>query len=211
MNRILLSFAIVSFIILVVFIGASPQSTNRAQPIQLKAESSHPAEEVENIAEVVFRWQLLWNKQQKVCLLLLNGREPSEKFISRFVGQTEPRIQKSSLTRRDIYGRVVDAKTGEVAEIISISPITWISDTEVDVRSNVYDGYVIECVHRLTYKDGKWVIKDWYDLEWEKTTPINVTKRFSQTKTACKRNSQSLSSTVWKKSSAKARCSPKCR
>lgn len=176
MTRILFSFATVFFIILIVFISASPQSTNRSQPIQLTTVGSHSAEEVENIAEVVFRWQLLWNKQRKVCLLLLNGREPSDKFTSRFVGQTEPRILKSSRTRRDRYGRVVDAKTGEVAEIISISPITWISDTEVDVRSNVYDGYVIECIHRLTYKDGKWVIKDWYDMEWEKTPPNLPTK-----------------------------------
>jgi hypothetical protein len=158
----MLTQLVVIFVVSVfVFAQASDTNTNH---LPVKTISTQSSDEIENIAEVVFRWQLFWNKQEKVAFLLLNGREPSEKFFARLKDQQQPRVQKSDRKKRDDHGRIIDSDSGEVAEIISIGPITWVSKTEVDVRSNVYDGDVGEYVHRLTLSGGKWAIEDWRDL-----------------------------------------------
>lgn len=159
----LIQFIVILLTSFFVFSQASDTKTTR---LPIKTDSQQSADEIESIAEVVFRWQLFWNKQEKVCFLLLNGREPSEKLFAKFKEQKGPRVQRSDRKKRDDYGRIIDSDSGDVAEIISIGPITWVSKTEVDVRSNVYDGDVGEYVHRLTLNGGKWTIKEWRDLAY---------------------------------------------
>jgi|GEM_PF-7102044 hypothetical protein len=117
-----------------------------------------------NVAEAVFRYQLRWNKQRPVCFLTLEEREPDETFLKRFVGQTEPRIQRSSRKMSDPYNRIVDADTGELAEYISIVSIKWISDTEAEVHCNVYDGDLGEYKHSVIRQGDTWVVKTCDDM-----------------------------------------------
>src|SRR5438045_2572570 len=120
--------------------------------------------EKENVAEAVFRYQLEWNKQEKVAFLTLEGKEPDENFMNRFIGQTEPRVQRHSRKKFDRYDRIIDADTGEQAEFISVSSIKWISDTKADVLSNVYDGDVGEYALRVHREGDQWVVMSCLDL-----------------------------------------------
>jgi hypothetical protein len=120
--------------------------------------------EKENVAEAVFRYQLEWNKQEKVAFLTLEGKEPDENFMNRFVGQTEPRVQRHSRKKFDRYDRIIDADTREQGELISVVSIRWICDTIAEVRSNVYDGDVGEYILRVHREGDHWIVKSFLDL-----------------------------------------------
>jgi hypothetical protein len=177
MNRISLRIAILSLTLLFGIIGVNfwlnqSHSDNtqpqlqlvNAQPTTEVIPTTHSAKEAD-VVEAVLSKQLEWNQQEKVCFLTVEGKEPDQDFINRFNGHIGPRIEKNSEKGRDEYDRVIDSNTGEIAEMISIVSIKWISETEVEVHTNIYDGDVAEYTQNVVMEDDHWIAQDGHYLE----------------------------------------------
>jgi hypothetical protein len=147
---LLLSIALLTFLIL------------NVRPAPAKLALSRNIEE-ENIAEAVFRYKFEnfsdGRKFSVYFLWLRDGRDPSDDFMKRFVGDTPP-VKKASQSVKVSDG-VKDKETGKRGVIYGIPRIKWLNDNEVDVSVSKWVwgwgqyGYVC----RVVRENDRWVVK----------------------------------------------------
>jgi len=119
----------------------------------------------DDIREAVFRYQFLHNasgQQQhaKVYFLSLSeGKDPNDKFVERFRGQTPPVKKGSQATTQP--GVVKDKTTGEEGIIFRVTRIKWINGSDVVVEGGYYEGNLSSSgnIYRVKLTRKRWVVK----------------------------------------------------
>jgi hypothetical protein len=119
-------------------------------------EVSRSAEE-DRVAEVLFRHLLQEHQGLRVYFLSRDGADPSDDFMRRFQGK-KPLIKKKSLSVRGKYRNIHDKESGAIAGIVSVGPVKWISDSEVEIGGSFYDGEVIEYRYRMARTNIGWIV-----------------------------------------------------
>lgn len=115
-----------------------------------------------DVWETVYRYQIKSVGDPnfyKVFFLSLQGRDPSDEFMKRFVENKLP-VRKKSDSR---YGKgkgLVDKETGGEGTLFQISSFKWVSDTEVEIKGGWYVSPIGAEFRTYTVKkeNGKWVV-----------------------------------------------------
>jgi hypothetical protein len=122
---------------------------------------SHPvvsrSAEEDRVAEALFRHLLQEHQGLRVYFLSRDGADPSDDFMRRFQGE-RPLVKKNSLSVRGKYRSILDKESGAIAGIVSVGPVKWISDSEVEVGGAFYDGEVIEYRYRMGRTNIGWIV-----------------------------------------------------
>ena len=122
--------------------------------------------QVDDIREVVFRWQFDHNasgqqKKAQVYFLGFHGKEgdPTDEFMKRFAGHI-PSVRKASACESNAKQGVRDKTTGEKGLIFRVSSVRWKSDTEVEVEGGYNESGVSASSNVYVVKkvDGKWKV-----------------------------------------------------
>jgi hypothetical protein len=116
----------------------------------------------EDIAEAVFRYQFLHNasgRQQnaKVYFLSLRYRNPSDKFMQRFAGNTPVVDRVSDCTEDD---DIRDIHTEAPGILFRITTIKWITPSRVEVSGGYDEGRLSSSgnTYYIEKRNGKWVV-----------------------------------------------------
>ncbi len=140
----------------------------RAPGWRRRALTPAQAAMVDDICEVVFRWQFANNGSglQEMAkghyLSVGETTDPSDEFMRRFRGHTPPvkRVSECELT---VFGSVVkDRTTGERGLIFRVTDIVWRSDTEVEVTGGYYEASMSgSTIHWRVAREGdQWKVKE---------------------------------------------------
>ena len=154
-KKFLLSIGVLTFLVGFISIGLWLER-HRFRQVFSNLAVSHSIEE-ERIAEALFRHLIQENQGLKVYFLSKDGANPTDDFMRRFQGEI-PLKKKKSLSTRGQYRRVLDSETGATAGIVSVGPINWISDSEVEIGGGFYDGEVIEYRYRMRHNEVGWIV-----------------------------------------------------
>ncbi len=115
-----------------------------------------------DIREAVFRFQIHgWRFHLGKIFFLSFAKEqgdPSDEFMKRFAGYGA-NVRKGSQATAEITG-VKDRNTGELGLILYAAEITWISDTEVEVKGGYYESRMSAegNTYYLKRDDGRWIV-----------------------------------------------------
>jgi len=120
--------------------------------------------QADDIREAVVRYQIAqWDLNAKVYFLKIEGKDPDEKFLSRFKDASHP-VKKQSESRvrkvRRVIAFVEDRKTKQRGVVFDQEAIRWVNETKVDVEGGFYCGSLCMAggVYRLERRDGRWVV-----------------------------------------------------
>jgi hypothetical protein len=116
-----------------------------------------------DIREAVIRYQIkMWDLKAKVYFIAVNGKDPTEEFLRRFVDIELPVRKKSaSKQKKDVVGWVVEKKTGKTGVIFDQNAIQWQSNTKVVVDGGYLCGGLCAAAghYEVEYVEGRWTVK----------------------------------------------------
>jgi len=154
--------------------GVAP-TNDAARPVPKPLISRSAYED--DVLEAVFRYQFTHDSsglqgRAKVFFLSVYDRDPSNNLMDRFQGHQPPvkRVsdcEVSTKPRGTSAIHVVDSNTREPGLIYRVERITWINETEAQVKGGYYAGGRAASgnLYRVMREGGEWVVKE-DTLQW---------------------------------------------
>jgi hypothetical protein len=113
------------------------------------------------IREAVFRYRISSENSNSRVFLMIDGKDPSDAFMTRFAESNPPIKKASGAFLKSTWLR--DRLTGEEAVELSVGPISWISVDRVELPGSSYCG--VRCadigIYRVVRKNGRWVVEQY--------------------------------------------------
>jgi hypothetical protein len=115
----------------------------------------------DDIREAAFRYRISSKNSNSRVFLMIDGKDPSDAFMTRFAESNPPIKKASGAFLESTWLR--DRLTGEQAVELSVGPICWISVDRVELPGSSYCG--VRCADMGTYrvvrKSGRWVVQQY--------------------------------------------------
>ena len=131
------------------------------------SERQHDREAEDDIREAVLRHMFEHEARQqkaytKILFISVEKKDPDDKFIARFKGQTPPVKKVSESVIKGDMGSVVDKKTGQQGIIYRAGKVRWINENEAEVDGSyrVANLFAGGCSYRVVRDEDKWMVKE---------------------------------------------------
>ena len=115
----------------------------------------------DDIREAVFRYRISTKNSNSRVFLMIDGKDPSDAFMTRFTGLNPPIKKVSGAQLKAVWLR--DRLTGEQAVELSVGSISWISVDRVELPGSSYCG--VRCadfgIYRVVRKNGRWAVEQY--------------------------------------------------
>ena len=126
--------------------------------------ADHAAQE-NDIWEAVFRYRMELMGSRGPFFLSIDGNDPSDIFMARFAasGTRVKKYSESYFKKDPSPGWLRDRSTDEKAIVLSVRPVTWISDDHAELRGDMYCGGLCADagIYRLAKKNGRWAVEQY--------------------------------------------------
>jgi len=117
--------------------------------------------EENNIRESVFRYRIERQKFDGVVFLTIDGKDPSDEFMTRFAMITPP-VRKASGSYSDSQGMssLRDRSTKRRAILLEVGTIKWLSEDHVELNGGFYCGALCADagIYEVVKKNGRWTV-----------------------------------------------------
>lgn len=140
-----------------------PASVNQpTSGLMSAADTQSRAEDEDNIAEVVFRYQMndcFPGRQRQVYFLRRAKDDPSDRFMKRFEGDTPP-VKKFSQSTKLSDG-LADKDSRQPGILLGVAKIEWDDAAKVTVIGSCFADTenVMEYVYEVIREGKQWVVK----------------------------------------------------